>query len=106
MHSNRGFLGTLHSLQEWYWYLTLNKFVIFATRNLTASHLDNVVVAEYSFSLRTKKFNGTLCMGTRFLESGVENFPEITMAGVLRQSMFTMTGSKKQIRVFSLTVLS
>ena len=45
-------------------------------------------------------------MGTRFLESGVENFPEITMAGVLRQSMFTMTGSKKQIRVFSLTVLS
>ena len=28
------------------------------------------------------------------------NFPEITMACVLRQSMFIMTGSKKQIRVF------
>ena len=66
MHSNRGFLGALHSLQEWYLYLTLNKFIIFATRNLKVRHLDNVVVAGYSFSLTTKKFNGTLCMGTRF----------------------------------------
>ena len=102
MHSNRGFLGTLHSLQEWYWYLTLNKFIIFATRNLKVRHLDNVVVAGYSFSLTTKKFNGTLCMGTRFLESGMENFPYDDVC----QSMFIMMGSKKQIRVFSVNSAS
>ena len=36
----------------------------------------------------------------------MENFPEITMTSVLRQSMFIMTGSKKQIRVFSVNSAS